>query len=331
MQSNIKQWIVVGGTGMTGFRVLETICATANPTSLIATSRKVEKESPAGPLASSTFPLVQKFAQEIKWFALDLEAEPSVVKEQLRAIESKLQKLPTALVFAAAYTNVDGCENDPALCKRINETNTAAVLDWAHDKDFKIAFYSTDYVFDGTEGPYVETHPRKSLCVYGDSKVFIEEWFEKQRGAHLVLRTTGVYDYIPGSKNFLMQVLENLSQKKIMRIPTDQLANPIWAVELAKATVELLLKNSSGIFHVAGGEVLPRTEFAKKIARFFGLPEEHLQPVLTAEFNQKAKRPLKSGLTTTKLKSELGWAPAKPEACFEKIQKTYGVKYDSNC
>lgn len=318
--NRFSQVIVVGGTGQTGHRLLETyvksmLTGEGQPIQIVATSRHVENKLPAGPLAVATTQVTQDalaWSRYVQWFPLDLEAAASVLFAQLEALSSVLYyDRPTVLVFAAAFTNVDGCETDPAYCKRVNETNTVEVLRWASSRHgAKIAFYSTDYVFDGVDGPYSEDAPRNPVQVYGRAKVFAEEWLERHAPDALILRTTGVYDYLPGSKNFLMQMLELWGQGRVTRIPVDQEANPIWAFDLARATIELLEKDASGIFNVAGGTQMARVEFAKLIAKEFNFDGSCIYSVRTVDLAQKAKRPLKGGLRCRKLQEILGWRPS---------------------
>lgn len=315
------QAIVIGGTGQTGHRVLELLAAKEN-LKIVSTSRAVASGLPSGPLASSILTDAQKWGPKVDWHPLDLEAETSVVDSQLRRLGGDLNPtLPTALIFAAAFTNVEACESDPARCKRINETNTLEVFKWARENfKAKLVFYSTDYVFDGEEGPYSEEHKRHAVSQYGQSKVNVEEWLEKNAADALILRTTGVYDYLPGSKNFLMQMLELWGQGKQTRIPGDQFANPVWARDLGKSTVELLEHGSKGIFNVAGGAQLPRTEFALTIARIFGFDPSLIESVRTSDLGQRARRPLKGGLKCDKLKKELGWAPGAAQEVLEALK-----------
>lgn len=317
-----KQVIVIGGTGQTGQRTLELLIEKTEA-KLVATSRDVKAQLPNGPLASTVASDASQRSSRVEWAALDLEAEAATVKSQLAAVAEKLSRdLPTALIFTAAYTNVEGCETEPARCRLINETNTQAVLYWARTKfGAKLSFFSTDYVFDGADGPYSETAPRKATSRYGQSKATVEEWLERNAPDALIIRTTGVYDYLPGSKNFLMQMLELWGQGKPTRIPSDQYSNPVWAFELAKATIELLASGSSGVFHVAGGSYLARTEFAREIARVFDFNAALIGEVRTDELGQKAKRPLRGGLKCDKVKAELGWAPATAADVLESLRR----------
>jgi dTDP-4-dehydrorhamnose reductase len=320
-----SQAVVVGGTGQTGHRVLEQLIdwqkATGQTLNLIATSRDVRDGYPTSELAATVDHAVKDWGSRVRWFDLDLDAQS--ISAQLEKMKSVLDTTkPLALIVAASYTNVEGCETDQEKCERINERNTLAVFEW-HARHFKgvPVFYSTDYVFDGVAGPYSEGAPLNAESRYGQSKVTIENWFSKQAPHGLVLRTTGVFDYLAGSKNFLMQLLGCLENKKTMKVPRDQWANPVWTVELARATVELLAKGSRGVFHVAGGEQLARSDFAFVIADVFGFDASQVVvPVLTSDLGQKAKRPLRGGLKCDKLRKELGWAPAPAREVLQKFK-----------
>ncbi len=302
------QVIVVGGTGQTGLRLLELLVEHPD-VKLVATSRSAQAGT--------------KWGERVQWRMLDLEVDSSQLAQQLEGLGAGLAAgKRTALIFAAAFTNVEACEADTARCRRVNELNTIAVMKWAQDRfNAIVAFYSTDYVFDGAAGPYAETAPRHAISAYGRSKVVVEEWLEKNAPRALILRTTGVYDYLPGAMNFLMQMLTQWGQGKATRVPIDQLGNPIWAHELARATFELLADEASGIYHVAGATQLARTDFARLIAQIFGYDAKLIQPVNTRELGQKALRPLNGGLVCEKLKRELGWTPAGALTVLEALLK----------
>lgn len=308
-----EQWVIIGGSGQIGHRVIEHLLQ-RDPSlkSIFGSSRKINQENlPDGVLAPTIIEKARAWKNRVQWFGLNLESSSENLKNDLSSIGHKLNPgKKTVLILAAAFTNVDGCELDPMNCKRINEDNTIEVLKYFHEYfQSKLVFYSTDYVFDGESGPYTETDKRNAISVYGRSKVIVEEWIEKNSPQSLILRTTGVYDYIPGSKNFVMQMLELWSQGKTVKVVSDQIANPIWAGDIARATVDLISKNAAGIYGVAGGSQLPRYEFAKLIANVFEFKNAIIEPITTASMNQKAKRPLKGGLKIEKLFKEIGWVP----------------------
>lgn len=325
MSFPFSQVIVFGGTGQTGYRLLQRITGIRDVTSIFATSRHVRDGFPGGPLSVYVQNEARRWSPRVRWHSVDLERDLFELHEQLQAL-AKLAKpgLPTAVILAAAYTNVEGCETEREVCFRVNETNTTAVFEWAQRYfGAKLVFYSSDYVFDGASGPYGEEHPRNPISKYGEAKVHIEEWLESHGAASrpLIIRTTGVFDYLPGSKNFLMQMLEGWSRRNPLRIPSDQFANPVWADDLARATVELLARECSGIYHVAGGARLARSEFALEIARVFGKDPAKIVPVKTRELGQQARRPLEGGLKLDKLRKELGWVPEGAPAVLENLRK----------
>ncbi|MBI2605994.1 MAG: SDR family oxidoreductase [Deltaproteobacteria bacterium] len=331
-EHKFEQLIVVGGTGQIGSRVIESARGSAclmRDAKIIATSRETQDGFPAGPLSFTVLEQAKSWSRSknavVHWRALDLESKSHALEAALGSIAGLLKPgVSTALVLAAAFTNVDGCETDPARCKRVNEANTIAVLDWAR-RTFgaRLVFYSTDYVFDGEAGPYKESAKRSAISHYGRAKAAVEAWLETNAPDALIVRTTGVFDYLPGSKNFLMQMLELLGEGKKTRISPDQFANPVWAGDVARATVDLLERGASGIYNVAGGSQLARTEFARAIASVFNRDAALIEPARTADLGQKARRPLKGGLVIDKLARELGWAPMDAVTALQFLKSRY--------
>ena len=319
-RQQLQQAVVIGGTGQVGMRLVQELRAfQPQLVNLVATSRKVEDGEPRGPL-SSTGDHWWQLLTDIRWSALDLESIAGVTGALRDLDDLVLSGIPGALFLSAAYTNVDGCEKDPALNERVNLKHTQEVLAWAYERGLKPVFFSTDYVFDGTSGPYREEDPRSPICAYGRAKAQVEEWMEGCTPEGLILRTTGVYDLIEGSKNFLMQMMAAGAEGRTVKLPADQEANPVWAVELARAAVELAAHDASGIFHVAGARQMARTDFAKLIAEEFGLENLKVEGIQTASLGQAAKRPLKGGLLSAKVERELSWAPRAPEEVFREMK-----------
>ena len=325
-KSDFEQVIIIGGTGQIGHRMVEAYVAEDFKGTILATSREVKEKLPAGPLGQTIVSKAREWASpRLHWGELDFESDGHKLKEQLLALEKFLSPgKKTVLILAAAFTNVDGCEIDPEKCKAVNESNTLALLYWAQKSyGAKIVFYSTDYVFDGESGPYAETDKRNAVSVYGQSKANVEEWLERNAADSLILRTTGVFDYIPGSKNFLMQMISLWGDKKHTKIPSDQISNPIWSGDIVYATRELLDWQKSGHYGVAGASWIARTEFSKLIAKVFNLDPSYIDAIKTADLGQKAKRPLKGGLKIDKLKKELDWSPMGAEEALRFLKKKF--------
>ena len=169
---------------------------------------------------------------------------------------------------------------------------------------------STDYVFDGEAGPYREEDTPRPLSHYGTTKLESEVLVLAKSPRSLVLRTMTLWGTGRGGKpSFVEFVRNSLVAGKTIRIVTDQWGNPTLAEDLALAIWKLVLAGKSGTYHVVGSEWNSRFEWAQAIAAYYGLDLSLIQPCLTADLKQAARRPLKSGLRIDKLVQETGFRP----------------------
>ncbi len=231
---------------------------------------------------------------------LDLSQEGEAV-----AVVSRVR--PDIAIICGAMTNVDGCESDREKAFQINLKSPADIArEMKKIPGGKLVFLSTDYVFDGTSGPYDENAETRPLNVYGESKLEGEQAVLEVSDNNLVVRTTTVYSFQEGGNNFAMQLLKRLSQKEKMLVPSDQWATPTYAPDLALALEKLLEIDARGIFHAAGSDFVSRLDFAREAARILKLDPNLIQGLPTSELKQKAKRPLKAGLRTERLEKDVG-------------------------
>jgi dTDP-4-dehydrorhamnose reductase len=216
---------------------------------------------------------------------------------------------PAAVFFPAGWTWVDGCEADEAKAMAINALAPEAAARAAWKAQAAFIFYSTEYLFDGAAGPYSEDAEPHPLGVYARSKLEAERRILAVHPKALILRTTVVYGPEPQGKNFIYQLIASLKAGMPMRIPQDQVSNPTYNYDLARASLELARFGMGGVFNVVGEDRVGRLDFAQEACRVFGLDASLLQGVSTASLKQRAARPLNAGLTTHKLRQALGWAP----------------------
>ena len=215
----------------------------------------------------------------------------------------------SAVYCVGGATDVERCESEVSWAMDTNCYGPAELASASRGLPF--VYFSTEYVFDGGNGPYRETDPTSALSAYGRSKLEGERRILDAHPSPLIVRTTVVYGPDRQGKNFLYTLRRLLSSGKSMRIPIDQVSTPTYNVDLAQATVDLIAMGASGIYHVCGPEIISRYEFAKLAASILGLDSSLLLPVTTAELNQRAPRPLKAGLRTDKLRSTLGRSPVR--------------------
>ncbi|MBI4801339.1 MAG: NAD(P)-dependent oxidoreductase [Elusimicrobia bacterium] len=249
----------------------------------------------------------QVFGADIKSagarFALDL-ADMGSVGKVVEAVKPEL----TALCSAMTY--VDGCEKEPDLAWKINAQAPGGLAAVCLDTGSRLVYLSTEYIFDGKNGPYSETDPVNPISVYGRTKLEGEVRVLGRMKDALSIRTTVVYSFDRAGNNFIMQLIDSSSRGVEMKVPLDQYSNPTYAPELADFILELSMAGKSGVYNVAGADRLNRYEFALKACEAFGFKKDFLKPVTTAELKQPAPRPLNAGLKMDKLLADIGKAPA---------------------
>lgn len=217
------------------------------------------------------------------------------------------ESAPEFIFNCAAYTDVDGCENDK---KTAFSLNVKLVSDLLKTEFRRIIQFSTDYVFNGNDGPYSEDDPTDPVGYYGRTKLESEDLLRSSRRDFLVIRTNVLFGQGRNIKpNFITWLISRLRQNQKLRIVTDQYNNPIHAENLADAAIEAAEIGINGVLHVAGDSYLSRYQIAKRTAKHFGLDVDLLEAITTEDLGQVAKRPLKGGLkidlAKSKLKTEL--------------------------
>jgi dTDP-4-dehydrorhamnose reductase len=217
---------------------------------------------------------------------------------------------PEALVCCSGWTWVDGCEEDPERAWRENVLQPARLAQVSTEIGARFVYFSTSYVFDGTEGPYGEDGIPRPLSVYGRSKLAGEQAVTAATaGRACIIRSMGVYGPEPQEKNFVYQVRRVLLQGQALLVPDDQFGNATRAEDLAAITLALLQLEASGIWNVAGPDPdLRRSDFARQVAHGYGLDAGLIQPVPSRQLGQKAARPRHGGLRIARIR-ELGFAP----------------------
>lgn len=223
-------------------------------------------------------------------------ADPLACSELLDQVQ------PEWILIAAAFCNVDLCETQQDLCRRVNALAPEILSRWASAHNAVVVYYSTDHVFDGTESLYAEDDPPHPLSVYASTKVEGEMAVRRiLPDRHLILRTSGLYGPDPARKNFVIRLIDRLRTGETVPVASDQWGSPTATMDLALVTRFLLEKKSRGTFHATGPDFIARIDLARQVCRTFGLPEQRLIPRETAELRQAARRPLRVRLSRERL------------------------------
>ncbi len=231
-------------------------------------------------------------------------------KEKTKKIIQKYK--PEFIVNCAAFTNVDACETEKELCWKLNVDAVKNLIISSRISNAKIIHISTDYIFDGKNGPYNETDTPNPISFYGRSKLASENALKASGVDYIILRTIVLYGY--GNKikpNFALWLVDELRNSRQVRIVKDQIGNTTHADDLAYAILKSIEKVEGKqdiklIYNIAGEDIISRLDFAYYMCEIFGFDKELITPILTSELHQPAPRPLKSGLITLKAKTELG-------------------------
>ncbi len=262
--------------------------------------------------------LIKIFRHDYEVHALGLQAGPRLPdgnfqyhhgditdRQKLRDLVQAL--VPNFIMNAAAFTDVDGSETQRELCWKVNVTGVENLVYAAQKVHARLVHVSTDYVFDGKNGPYREEDRPNPLGFYARSKLAGENVLINSEANCAIARTMVLYGAgYEIRPNFVTWLIEQLRNSKSVRIVDDQFGNPTLASELARALRTLAESGRNGIYHLSSSEVIDRYHFAVKIAEVFGLDASLIQPIKTGDLKQASPRPLRSGFDISKAAAELG-------------------------
>ncbi|MFH1892652.1 MAG: SDR family oxidoreductase [Candidatus Zixiibacteriota bacterium] len=227
---------------------------------------------------------------------------------------------PDVVINSAAMTDVDACEEKQILASKVNCDIVAHLIDAIkHDKT-RFVQISTDYLFDGRNGPYPEEAVPNPLNVYGRTKLAAEQLVSEFNGESLIVRTSALFDNEDhGKANLFTAVYGRLKSGESVKVASDLYCNPIWTLNLSAAILEAVEQGLAGIMNIAGSQYLSRYDFALSMAHEYRFPRQLVQAVPLALLNRKAVRPLKAGVDVTKASKLLHTKLLSPEEAFTRI------------
>ena len=206
---------------------------------------------------------------------------------------------PDYIINCAALTNVDFCEKNKSNSYKVNVDGIKNIISCTKN-DTKIIHISTDYVFSGNRNVYIESDIPNPISYYGKHKLESENILRSSNRDYLIIRPSVIFGNT--GNNFYVWVRDSLKNNQKISVVTDQISNPTWSWSLSEAIYKSILSNVSGLFHFGGEEIISRYDFAIKIAKVHGFNSDRIIPIKTSDLNQKAKRPLYSGLSNSKIK-----------------------------
>lgn len=283
MKAASKRVLITGSNGLLGQKVVEILSRSSNY-NLLLTSRQEHSV----------------FQDEMLTYRrLDTSDRPDV-RKALDEFE------PDFIINTAAMTNVDQCETDREAAWRANVVSVENLVHAAKLVGSHLIHISTDYVFDGQNGPYIELDRPNPVSYYGRTKLASENIIRTSGISSTIVRTMILYGSGYGVKvNFALWVLKNLIEGKPIRVVDDQIGNPTLADDLAFAIIKVMELGRSGLYHISGADLVSRYDFALALADVFEFKKNLITPVKTASLKQAAARPMKSGFITLKAQTDL--------------------------
>ena len=245
-------------------------------------------------------PLADRFA----YASLDLTDEA--------ALEQRMADFqPEVVINTAAQTQVDHCEDHREACDRVNIVAVEALARACQAAHAKLVHISTDFVFDGADGPYRETDAPNPVNYYGLSKHKGEQAIQASGCRYAILRTILLYGVAAdmSRSNIVLWARRTLSAGHPVKAVNDQWRTPTLVEDLAQATVAAALRPAEGIYHIGGPELMRIDDIIRQVAAFWQLDASLISEIDSPSLNQKAKRPPRTGLVIDRARQDLDYQP----------------------
>lgn len=204
--------------------------------------------------------------------------------------QALLRFAPEAVIHAAAWTDVDGCERSPDRAFRMNAMSTWNVAASCAEQDCLLAYLSTDFVFDGvTNRPYTEFDTPHPLSHYGASKLAGERFVAQLCRRHFILRTAWLFG--PHGRSFPNTILNLARTRTELPVVTDQTGSPTHTMDLARTLLSLLSSPLYGLYHVVNGGSCSWFQLAQKTLELAGITSMQVRPIPSSQYPSPTRRP----------------------------------------
>jgi len=284
----MKRILVTGSNGLLGQKLTD-LCVSDPEVELIASSK--------GP---NRHPVKNGYIYE------DMDILDS---KQIQRVVEKYH--PDTIINTAAMTNVDACESDKENCYALNVETVKSLIGICEQHKIQLIHLSTDFIFDGENGPYTEEDHPNPLSYYGQTKLEAEQLLQKSTCRWVILRTIIVYGIVNdmSRSNIILWAKGALEKGSPINVVDDQWRMPTLAEDLAECCLLAAKKNAEGIFNASGKDMLSILEMVKMVADYWKLDQSLINPISADSLNQTANRPKKTGFILDKAKRVLGYNP----------------------
>ncbi len=284
----MKTVLVTGSNGLLGQKITENILLNKQY-NLIATSK-----------GSNRYPVKEGYV----YAEMDI-LDPGQVRNVVA------QYKPDAIIHTAAMTNVDTCQVEKKLAHALNVEAVKTLVAVCETMNIQFVHLSTDFIFDGEEGPYEESAAPNPLSYYGETKVEAEALVQHSHCRWSIIRTILVYGIVKdmSRSNIVLWAKNALEKAAPLNVVNDQWRMPTLAEDLAWACLAAVEKEVTGIYHISGKDMMSVSELVGRVADYFNLDKSLLTEVSSSTLNQSAARPKRTGFILDKAIRDLNYQP----------------------
>lgn len=284
----MKTILVTGSNGLLGQKITERLLS-GRSFRLVATSKGMNR-----------FPVGEGY----DYAEMDI-LDPENVKEVI------LRFQPDAIIHTAAMTNVDICETEKEMAYQLNVEAVRTLVQVCEEYNIQLIHLSTDFIFDGANGPYDEIAAPNPLSYYGMTKLEAEELIKNSRCKWAIIRTIIVYGVVsdPSRSNIVLWAKNALEKGTPINVVDDQWRMPTLAEDLAECCLLAVEKDAQGVYNVSGKDMMRIVELVYRVADFWALDKSVVTEVSSASLNQVARRPVRTGFILNKAMTDLGYNP----------------------
>ena len=238
------------------------------------------------------------------YFDIDLTNEIAIT-------ELFTQLKPEIIVHCAAISQVDVCEKDPELCKKVNVDATQFLVTESNKVTAQFIFLSSDFVFDGKDKWVTDKTVPDPISEYGKSKLLAEEVVKSNIEKWAIIRPVLVYGFSKSASrgNILTWVIDSLNNKKDINVVEDQIRTPTFVMDVVELISEIIDNSAQGYFNIGGSEAISVLDFAKQIANISCLNQHFIHPVKSKELLGADLRPIHSCFNSSRIKDEFNLNP----------------------
>ena len=284
----MKKILVTGSNGLLGQKITERVLKQKD-VELIATSRGENR-----------------YPEKSGYVYADLD-----ICDQARIREVLTKHRPDSVIHTAAMTNVDACEKNKEECYRLNVEAVRYLVSACKDLDIHLIHLSTDFIFDGENGPYSEEDEANPVSYYGQTKLDAEELIQNSSCRAAILRTIIVYGIVNdmSRSNIVLWAKSALEKGDPINVVDDQWRMPTLAEDLAECCILAAKKQAEGVFNASGKDMMSIIDLVREVADYWQLDKSLIMPISSSSLNQPARRPKRTGFILDKTIRELGYQP----------------------